>query len=92
VTNLALVLLSVLSVLIIPALVILVRGAVKWTRTEDKLSTLVDDVRELVEQKDKVHAAMLEQMRVDRDATDKRLRFIEEWFMTSGRGRRARTN
>ena len=79
--------LGVLSVLIIPALVILVRGAIKWTRTEDKLSVLVDDVRELIDEKDKVHAELLEQMRYDRDATDRRLRFVEEWFMRAGQSK-----
>ncbi len=76
--------LTVVSVLLIPALIILVRGAIKWTRTEDKLSQLVDDVRQLMQDKDRVHAEMLAQMRLDRDATDKRLRFIEEFFMRKG--------
>ena len=77
--------LTVFSVLLIPALVILIRGAVKWTRTEDKLGFLVDDVRKLVADKDKVHAEILEQMRVDRETTDRRLRFIEEFWMKQGR-------
>lgn len=67
-----------LSALVIPTLVFLVRAVVKWTRTEDKLSELVNDVRELVIQG-----------QADRAATDRRLRYIEEWFM-NGRGRRAR--
>lgn len=77
--------LAAVSVLLIPALVLLTRGAVKWTRTEDKLSELVADVRRLMQDKDKVHAEMLTQMRLDREATDKRLRFIEEFFMRKGR-------
>jgi len=79
------VILSIFSVLLTPILVILVRGAVKWTRTEDKLGMLVDDVRQLVADKDKVHAEILEQMRLDRDNTDRRLRFIEEFWMQRGR-------
>jgi hypothetical protein len=77
--------LTVFSVLLIPALAILLRGAIKWTRTEDKLSTLVDDVRELITDKDKVHAEMLKQMADDRMATDRRLRFLEEFWMEQGR-------
>jgi len=77
--------LTVFSVLLTPILVILIRGAVKWTRTEDKLGMLVDDVRQLVADKDKVHAEILEQMRLDRDNTDRRLRFIEEFWMQRGR-------
>ena len=79
------VILAVFSVLLIPALAIMIRGAIKWTRTEDKLATLVDDMKELIADKDRVHAEILEQMRVDRDATDKRLRYIEEFWMDAGR-------
>lgn len=77
--------LSVISVLLLPTLVLMIRGAVKWTRTEDRLATLVDDVRELISDKDRTHQEILEQMRVDRDATDRRLRYIEEWWMDRGR-------
>jgi len=78
------IILSIFSVLLLPALVILVRGAVKWTRTEDRLGTLVDQVEKLVDDKDKVHAAILEQLRADRESTDRRLRFFEEQFMIQG--------
>lgn len=81
------ILLAVTAVLLIPALVILVRGAVKWTRTEDRLAELVGDVHRLVSDKDRVHAEMLEQMRIDREATDRRLRYLEEFFMDRGRRR-----
>lgn len=77
--------LSVIGIIIIPTLILLVRGAVKWTRTEDRLSELVRDVGVLVDAKEKVHSEMYTQMRFDRDATDKRLRFIEEWFMRNSR-------
>jgi hypothetical protein len=80
--------LAAAGVLLIPAIVILLRGAVKWTRTEDRLAELVTDMRELMVDKDKIHAEMLEQMRLDRDATDKRLRYLEEFFMDRGRSLR----
>ena len=83
--NWVIVALTVFSVLLIPTLAIMVRGAVKWTRTEDQLAALVGDVRELVNSEEKVHAEILAQMRSDRDVTDKRLRFIEEFFMKRGR-------
>lgn len=70
--------LSVIAVILIPVLTLMVRGAIKWTRTEDKLSELVTDMRELVIQG-----------KADKEATDKRLRYIEEWFMSGG-WRRAR--
>lgn len=81
--------LTVIAIILIPAVVIMIRGAIKWTRTEDRLGELVRDVRELVESKDRVHTEMYAQMREDRAATDRRLRYLEEWFMGKGT-RRAR--
>lgn len=78
--------LGILATLLIPTLVLLVKGTVRWTRTEDQIGTLIAKVTELVEDKDKVHAEILEQMRVDRDATDRRLRFMEEFWMRKGQG------
>lgn len=34
------------------------RVSIRWTRTEDKLGTLVGEVRELIERKDKDHEAI----------------------------------
>jgi hypothetical protein len=70
-----------IGVLFLPAIAILIRGAIKWTRTEDKLAELVRDVHELVDSKDKVHTEMYAQMREDRAATDRRLRYLEERLM-----------
>lgn len=67
---------SFIGVILIPCVVLMIRGAIKWTRTEGKLSELITDVRELVEQG-----------KADKEATDKRLRYIEEWFMTGRRHR-----
>lgn len=83
--------LTIFSVMLIPVLAILVRGAVKWTRTEDRLSELVKDVGELIESKERVHTAMLDQMGRDRQATDRRLRYLEEFWMSTGHGRVRRT-
>lgn len=88
--------LAATAVLVAPALAILIRGAVKWTRTEskldqlithtdEKLGALVGDIRELVDDKDRAHHEMLEQMRLDRDATDRRLRYLEEFWIDKGR-------
>lgn len=71
--------------LLIPAVVIMIRGAVKWTRTEDQLGHLVDRVGDLVNDKDQVHHEILEQMRLDREATNTRLRYLEEFQMNRGR-------
>lgn len=70
---------------LLPTFAIMWRGAIRWTRVEDRLAGLCEDIKELVESKDRVHAEMLAQMRYDREATDRRLRFIEEYFMRAGR-------
>src|SRR5215469_15379430 len=84
VENLILVILSVMGILLLPTLGLVLRITIRWTRTEDRLSTVIDDVKELISSQDKVHAEMLAQMRLDRDATDRRLRFLEEWIMRGG--------
>lgn len=73
---------SLLVVLItavfVPMIVVLYRGIVKWTRTEDKLDALIEDMEKLVKDKDATHNAMINQMTNDRQATDRRLRWLEE--------------
>jgi hypothetical protein len=74
------ILLGVLGVVLIPILIMFYRGIVKWTRTEDKLNELLKDVNTLIADKDKVHAAMFQQMVNDRAASDQRLRWLEEHY------------
>ena len=72
------ILLTAMGVIFIPLIVVLYRGIVKWTRTEDKLDGLVDDVRTLVKDKDETHKEIISQMTEDRKATNARLRWLEE--------------
>ena len=72
------VILSAMAIIFIPIAVLLFRGIVKWTRTEDKLDHLITDVEKLIQDKDNTHQAMLRQMADDRKATDSRLRWLEE--------------
>ena len=74
--------LTSLSVLLIPILVLMFRGAIHWTRTDDRLTDLVEDVESLIRKSDKMQSEILNQMTYDREATNKRLRFIEEYWMT----------
>lgn len=76
--------LSVISIVIIPIIVLLVRGAIKWTRVESKLESLVLSVDKLVKDKDTVHNEIIAQMRDDRKATDRRLRWLEEHLWRGG--------
>lgn len=71
-------LILVISGVFIPMVIVLYRGIVKWTRTEDKLDQLILEVEKLVKDKDETHKQMLSQMTNDRAATDRRLRWLEE--------------
>lgn len=74
----AVITLGITTGLLIPTLIFLIRGAIKWTRVEDRLTEIAKDLNEIVADKDKVHTEMLTQMREDRAATDRRLRWLEE--------------
>lgn len=94
--------LTVIAVVLIPFLVFVVRKLIHDARMEAKLDTAIQDLAELMKNKDATHAAMLDQMKYDRDATDKkiqtlqsstdrRLRFLEEYvWRTTGAARRRR--
>lgn len=77
--------LTVISVLLIPAVAFLIRGAIKWTRTEDNVAHLVDKVSQLVDDKDKIHTEIYMQMQHDRDATNRRLEYLERAWMERGK-------
>lgn len=77
--------LTIFTTLLVPTLWFMVRGAIKWTKVEDKLGTLIDQMKIMVMDKEKTHREMLETMRLDREATDRRLRYIEEFWMSQGR-------
>lgn len=67
---------SIVGVILLPILFILIRGIVKWTRTEDKLDQVVAKLIEIVKD-----------MEEDRRATDSRLSAIENFFMDLGKER-----
>jgi hypothetical protein len=64
---------SGVGILLIPALGLLVRGTMKWTRTGDKLDALATTMVQAVTE-----------MRQDHDSLDKRLRFMEEFWIRRG--------
>lgn len=74
------VVLTTMSVLALPILVFLIRGAIKWTKVEMKLEELIRDERE-------AHTEMYRTMREDRKATDERLRWLEVNVWMRGRPR-----
>lgn len=80
----AVILMSIVSVLLIPAIALMINVSMKWTRAQARIESLTEDVRELVVNKERTHAEMLQQMREDRNATDKRLRWLEEYLWRYG--------
>lgn len=58
---------TIVGILLIPAIGLLIRLVVKWTRTEARIEELSADMREL-----------MTQAREDRNATNLRLRWLEE--------------
>lgn len=81
---------TILGVMLIPLMAMAVRGLVKWTKSEVQLTQVAKDLAALVEDKDKTHAAMQEQMKYDRDATNRRLEWLEHnlWGSRVGKGAR----
>lgn len=69
------------TVILIPALTILIRGTVKWVRIESKVDYLAENLRAILHDDIKIHAELADQMREDRRATNERLRWLEEWHM-----------
>jgi len=74
----------ILSVVIVPVLVTMLRMSIRWTRVEAKLEQLVLDVKKLVVDKDRTHQELQQQATNDRQATDKRLRWLEEFLWKRG--------
>lgn len=72
------VILAVIGVILIPLLALLIRIAMKWTRLEDRVTDIADDLKEIIEDKDRAHAEIMTQMREDRTANNQRLRWLEE--------------
>lgn len=69
---------SVIGVILIPLGVLLFKIVVRATQDRDELRNIGDGLSKLVKDKDAVHLEMLKQMAADREATDKRLRWLEE--------------
>lgn len=77
--------LGLASVVILPTLAVTVRGAIRWAKVESKVDALIEQVKELVINKDKTHLYMAEMMREDRAATNTRLRWLEENLWKDGK-------
>jgi hypothetical protein len=63
-----------IGVLLIPLIAIAFRGAIKWTRVESKLDSLLN-----------LHVQITDQMREDRKATNDRLTWLERNVWNGGK-------
>lgn len=77
--------LSAIGIVFVPMLAFTIRATVKWTRVEDKLSELIEDMKKIVDDKEKTHTDILGQMAEDRRATNLRLRWLEEHLWNRGK-------
>jgi Na+-transporting methylmalonyl-CoA/oxaloacetate decarboxylase gamma subunit len=66
------------------AIGLLIRVVRIMTKHEDKIEEVANDLKEIVESKKQDHAAMIRQMTEDRNATNKRLRYLEEKVWKKG--------
>jgi hypothetical protein len=69
---------TIIGIVLIPTAVMVIRLVVRWTIVESRLNEITRGVKYIVEEKDKAHHELYETMRQDRDATDRRLRWLEE--------------
>lgn len=70
--------LGLFGIILIPAITLMIRSAVKWAKLESKVDVVIEDLKKLVQDKDKVHNELTAQLSHDREATDKRLRWLEQ--------------
>jgi hypothetical protein len=70
-------LLSLVFAVLVAVLGLVVRGAVRWTRVEDRLTDFGGDLTRLVQDEERTHRELVEQMREDRKATNERLTYLE---------------
>jgi hypothetical protein len=72
-------------------LTLLIKATARWTSMQNDLATLRRDLTNMISEKDKVHQAILEQIREDRRAANDRLTYLERKFLRGlESGRRAR--
>ena len=80
--------LALLSALV-SIVVYIIKGVARWARTEERLEELITDVKELVKDKDQAHRLIMDTLKDDREATNRRLRWLEEHLWRRDRGNAA---
>ncbi|HEY6020027.1 MAG TPA: hypothetical protein VIY48_09035 [Candidatus Paceibacterota bacterium] len=69
--------------------VYIVKGAYRWARTEEKLEEVVKQLKAIVDDKDEAHRLIHQTLRDDREATNRRLRWLEEHLWRNPKGNAA---
>lgn len=77
--------LSGIGILMLPMLGLLVKVVGKWTKVEERLARVVDELSKLNIDRKETHAAILATQAEDRRATNERLQKIEEHFWRASR-------
>lgn len=72
------VILSILSVLIIPGIVLMIRSAVKSGQLESDVRNVIDDVKSVITSEAEAHKEIYANMREDRKSTNARLTWLEQ--------------
>ena len=80
--------LSAIAILFLHIKALVWKAGRKQQSIEDKQATLIMNIEKLVKDKDEVHREIIAQMREDRTATNKRLRWLEENVWNEGKTRR----
>lgn len=81
------IILSVIAVLMIPLLRLIWGAGQKQQQIEDKQVELIKNMEKLIADKDAVHREIIQTIREDREATNKRLRWLEENLWNTRRGK-----
>lgn len=68
---------TIVGLIILPVFFVLMRAMIKWSRVETKLDHVIERLNTIVQDKDKVHNEIVDQMREDRSATNARLQWLE---------------
>lgn len=69
---------GLLSVILVPFIVLLFRLTVQATKLVDRVNVIERDFRELTQNTAETQKEILKTIREDRNATDRRLRWLEE--------------
>lgn len=81
------IILSVIAVLMIPLIRLIWGAGRKQQQIEDKQVELIKNMEKLIADKDAVHREIIQTIREDREATNKRLRWLEENLWNTRRGK-----